>query len=42
LSRSKEFVMPGFEALLRADVPGIHVLLALGKKHVDGQDEARP
>jgi hypothetical protein len=30
-----EFVMPG-------PVPGIHVLLCLEKKDVDGRDEARP
>jgi hypothetical protein len=29
------FVMPGL-------VPGIHVLLQLDKKDVDGRDEARP
>ncbi|MDB5638535.1 MAG: hypothetical protein JWP51_3443 [Bradyrhizobium sp.] len=40
--------MPGHSSLLRADcvdlsaMPGIHVLLHLSKKDVDGRDEARP
>ena len=38
MPRAREFgylVMPGL-------VPGIHVLLHLSKKDVDGRDEARP
>src|SRR5947209_11619354 len=39
-NREQISVMPGRgdEALLRADVPGIHVLLSGGLKDVDGRD----